>query len=360
MKRIFISDCEGPISKNDNAFEITSRSVPHGDRLFTAISRYDDILADVLERPNHKAGDTLRLVVPFLKAYGVTDRSMEKFSTSNLVLISNAKETLQRMLNITQPFIVSTSYEHYIRALCKATEFPFENTYCTRLSFDKYDVPTGEKTELKQIAHEIAQMETSDIPLNAKSINDLSPSDQKTVQRLDEIFREKIPKMTSGRIYLDIHPVGGSEKADAINDIVERLGANLADIIYVGDSITDEEAFKLVRKNGGLTLSFNGNRYAIENAEAAILSESSLTTAIVADIFIRFGKQEALLLMENWNREGLEKSSVAQTLLHRLFELYPHSLPKVKIITGENMETLAKESSEFRQEVRGETIGRLG
>lgn len=95
MKKVFISDCEGPISKNDNAFEITSTFVPNGDRLFTVISRYDDVLAYVVKRPHYKAGDTLKLVLPFLKAYGVTDRKIREFSAKNLLLIQNAKENLR-------------------------------------------------------------------------------------------------------------------------------------------------------------------------------------------------------------------------------------------------------------------------
>ena len=83
-------------------------------------------------------------------------------------------------------------------------------------------------------------------------------------------------------------------------------------------------------------------------------------TTIIADVFCRFGKQATMSLAEHWSREALEKSSVSPLLLHHLFELYPKDLPKVKIITGENMETLARESSEFRKKVRGEAIGRLG
>jgi energy-converting hydrogenase A subunit R len=79
MKKVFISDCEGPISKNDNAFELTAHYVPNGERLFTVISRYDDVLAEVVKKPGYKAGDTLKLILPFLKAYGVTDRKMQKF-----------------------------------------------------------------------------------------------------------------------------------------------------------------------------------------------------------------------------------------------------------------------------------------
>ena len=48
--RIFISDCEGPISKNDNAFELAAHFVPKGDRFFELVSKYDDILADALAK----------------------------------------------------------------------------------------------------------------------------------------------------------------------------------------------------------------------------------------------------------------------------------------------------------------------
>jgi len=65
-------------------------------------------------------------------------------------------------------------------------------------------------------------------------------------------------------------------------------------------------------------------------------------------------------MLENWSRETLHKSAVSQPVLDKLFALYPAALPKVQIVTAENMETLAKESSEFRKKVRGESIGRLG
>jgi energy-converting hydrogenase A subunit R len=129
----------------------------------------------------------------------------------------------------------------------------------------------------------------------------------------------------------------------------------------VGDSITDVKAFQLVKKNGGLTVSFNGNNYAVRNAEIAVLSDNSIVTAIIADIFCRQGKQAALNLVENWNLPYLESSGVVSlSLLDHLFTLYPETLPKVQIVTAENMELLAKESSEFRKRVRGEAIGRLG
>lgn len=360
MKRVFISDCEGPISRNDNAFELTAHFVPNGDRLFTVITRYDDVLADILKRPNYKAGDTLKLILPFLKAYDVTDDKMRKFSAENLVLIASIRDTLKHVRKVAHAYIVSTSYEHYIKALCHVLDFPYENTYCTRLSLDKYHITNEEKETLQETAKEISQMPIIEIPFKAKALSDFPEKDQKIIQRLDEIFWKEIVCTDCGRIFSEVNPVGGSEKANAVEDIARKTGVALVDSMYVGDSITDVEAFQVVKENGGLTVSFNGNQYAIKNAEIAVLSENSMVTSVIADVFCRFGKQQALNLAENWSRNVLMKSSVNQSLLDSLFRLYPDKLPKVKIITTQNMENLAKESTEFRKKVRGEAIGRLG
>jgi energy-converting hydrogenase A subunit R len=360
VKRVFISDCEGPISKNDNAFEITAHFVPNGDKLFTLISRYDDVLADVLKKPMYNAGDTLKLILPFLKAYDVTDEKIQEFSAQNIILIANSKATLQYIRGIADSFIVSTSYEHYIRELCKAVGFPFENTYCTRLSIDSFLLTEQEKTNLEETAKEIAQMPLVNIPSGAKSVEDFSSRDQEILKRLDEIFWNEIAGTNCGKILSEVKTVGGKQKAEAIKAATERVRAPLEAAMYVGDSITDVEAFQLVRDNGGLTVSFNGNHYAVENAEIAVLSENSIVTAIIADLFCNYGKQETLQVLENWNRETLQRSAVNQLLLDKLFMLYPSALPKVQIVTAENMETLTMESSEFRKKVRGEAVGRLG
>ena len=360
MKGAFISDCEGPISKNDNAYEVSAHFVPNGCRLYPIISRYDDVLSDVLKRSGYKAGYTLKLILPFLIAYSVKDRKIHEFSVKNLVLVPNIKDTLQHVRSIASVFIVSTSYKHYINALCQALDFPFENTYCTRVSIDKYHITEQEKNRLKELAKEIAKMALIQIPPNAESISDFSKGDQNSIRRLDEIFWKELAGMKSGRVYSEVSPMGAGEKAEAVQDIVRKLGVRFSNVMYVGDSITDEEAFNLVRENDGLTISFNGNRYAVRSAEIAVLSENSIPTAIIADVFCRFGKQQAIRMAENWNAEALKKSHVNPSLLERFFRLYPSKSSKVRIVTDESIETLAEESSEFRRKVRGEAVGRLG
>ena len=361
MNRVFISDCEGPISKNDNAYEITASFVPNGDKLFTLISKYDDVLADSLKKPGYSAGSTLKLILPFLKAYDVTDRQMEDFSAQNLILIANSKDTMQHVRSVARAFIVSTSYEHYIRALCKALDFPYENTYCTKLSLDKYVVTEKEKTRLKKLVEEIVRMPMITMPPKAKTAEDFSATDQETIGRLDTIFWNEMASMNIGRVFSEVTTVGGRQKAAAIEDAVAKLHVSLEDLMYVGDSITDVEAFQLVRQNGGLTVSFNGNSYAVKNAKIAVLSANSIVTAVIADVFCRQGKQAVLNLVENWELHSLEHGGVVSlALLDHLFTLYPQALPKVQIVTAENMEPLTEESGEFRKRVRGEAIGKLG
>ena len=360
VKKIFVSDCEGPISKNDNAFEIVTRFVPNGDKLFTLISKYDDVLVDVVKKEDYSAGGTLKLILPFLKAYNVSDNQLYEFSRQNLLFIAGTKDTLCHIMHLTDAFIVSTSYEHYIKALCEVTAFPFENAYCTKLKLDKYTITLQESEKLKELAQEIASMPMLSIPFDAKTISDFSVIDQATIKRLDKIFWTEIADMSCGKIFFEVVTVGGEQKAEAIRAIMAKLHISAEDIMYIGDSITDVEAFQLIRQSCGLTVSFNGNSYAVKNAEIAVLSANSIITAIIADVFCNHGKDAVIQLVKNWNRRFLKRSIVNPFLLGQLFRLYPKELPKVQIPAASNMEIIVKESSEFRKKVRGQAIGRLG
>ncbi|MDR0318678.1 MAG: HAD hydrolase family protein [Nitrososphaerota archaeon] len=359
MRGVFVSDCEGPISKNDNAYEIAANFIPNGDKIFCNISKYDDVLADVFNKPGYTVGSTLRLILPFLKAYGVTDRQLDDFSEDNIMLIAGTQKTFKHIRSTAECYSVSTSYEHYIKALCKAVDFPYKNTYCTKVSLDKVIIPSQEKDILRERAQEISQMPLITIPANAKSLVDFSSKDQGLIERLYEIFWEEIPQMPVSNFFRDIVTIGGEQKAKSIYDVVEHLKAPFKDVMYVGDSITDAEALRLVKEKEGLAVSFNGNEYAVKNADVAIVSENNFVTAVIADIFYRFGRKETLKIVETWDQNTLENAAVDVALLKQVFESSKNS-PKVQIVTRENINSIVTESSEFRKKVRGVAIGRLG
>ncbi len=359
MLRLFITDCEGPISKNDNAFELACHYIPDGDFFFTLISKYDDVLADIVKRPGYKAGDTLKLILPFLKAYGATDEGMREYSSRSILLVPGAVETLKYVNEIMPSFIVSTSYEPYISALCEVVGFPKENVYCTKVNIDRYKLEEDEAERLRELRDEIVRMPMIEVPKGARTLDELPSESRRTVERLDEIFWDEISNMEIGVILKEVNPVGGSEKAKAVKEITEKLDVKLSDVMYVGDSITDVSPFQLVRENGGLTVSFNGNEYAIREAEIAVLSSHTVVISILADVFNRFGKGEVLKLAEGWS-PSLLAELCNPTLLRVVSSLKLEVEPRVERITGRNRERLMRESSAFRKTVRGEAIGRLG
>ena len=340
MGRQFNTDCEGPISKNDNALELSEFYIPGGRDFFSLVSKYDDYLADVEKKPGYKAGDTLKLILPFLKAFGATDEGMRQFSREHVLLVPGAGEALMNICAMMESFIISTSYEPYIDALCEVIGFPKDRAYSTRLSLDRYPLNEKERERLINLAQEIQKMGMIGWPEGAKGLGDLSPGDRDTIQTLNQIFWKEIPEMTLGKILSEVNPVGGKEKAHAVRLSLERTGNRLDEVFYVGDSITDVEAFEFVRGGGGVTLSFNGNRYALRSAESACLSQDASILAVLADVFRKEG------------REGL-------------FERVDRGrgnpqFPKVCRITEENRVILTQESEAFRKKVRGVTIGSLG
>ncbi len=352
------TDCEGPISLNDNALELTCHFIPQGMKFFSQVSGYDDYLADIVKRPGYKAGDTLRLILPFLKAYGATNLKIERYSEANLSVVPGAKEILRFIGERMPIFIVSTSYEPYIRALCRLLDFPIEYVYCTKLNIDGCEIEEWEIKRLKELAEEILRM----LPLklsDVRSLQDLPLKTQKIIARLDDIFWREITSMKCGRLLKETNPIGGWEKAQAILDSLAKTGNSLSEVIYVGDGITDVEALDLVRRNGGLAISFNGNRYSLKAAEIACISGHVIVVAILTDAFSKRGKGGTLWLARNWSHSAIRQSGIDDLLMDALISLYPSTLPRVETITDSNRNELIKESETFRERLRGEA-GRLG
>jgi len=347
MRRLFATDCEGPISKNDNAFEITKEFIPNGDKFFAKVSRYDDLLADIDKKNGYKAGDTLKLILPFLKAYGITDRMIREYSENNILIVPSADYTLRQISSKMPTFIISTSYRPYIDSLCKIIGFPVENTFCTELLLDDYDIPKSEIEYIKVLYNEILNLPTIEIPLSAKTRTDLDKDTIITVERLDEIFWDEFPKMFAGKLIKDVNPIGGFEKANAVKKICKKTEIPLSEVMYVGDSITDASAMELVSESGGIAVSFNGNRYAIKSADIACISPNALILMELALIFNDAGKQAVKDVAIEWNEDPDNRSISDQEIT-------------LDVIDNTNMQSLITKSESFRKTIRGESIGRLG
>ncbi|MGA1845002.1 MAG: hypothetical protein ACMUIS_10620 [bacterium] len=355
-------DCEGPLTKNDNALELATHFIPRGDRLFTQLSRYDDILASMVKRPGYRAGNTLKLICPFLRAFGVGNRAVIDFSAHHILIMPGADMLLQWITRHGDGFIISTSYRPYISALCDAVGFPIRNTYCTDLDLEMVTPSEGECREVRAMAEGIIALPSLDWEPDVTAIEGLSTEVQDAYTAIDRMIMSALPQTTLGCLLERVEPVGGEEKAKAVSDSCRRTGRDIAQVIYIGDSITDVEAFRLVRQGGGMTVAFNGNRYALENAEVACLAHHADILAIICQAFWERGRPGVDELIAEWNSGSFSMDRVASDdTLGDAFATREHHQPSsMTFITDKNRPSLIRESETFRRQVRGEEIGRLG
>jgi energy-converting hydrogenase A subunit R len=362
--RKYVTDGEGPVTKNDNAYELSKHYVKgkgvDGGEFFTVISSYDDVLAYIVKRENYKAGDTLRLILPFLKAYGASNQGIIEYSKANILLMPKVEETLLYIhgeLNMPT-YMISTSYEPYVKAVRSILRIPFREVYCTKLDIDRYKLPKDERRRLMKLSEEICSMKPIKIPLGAQSLQELSEEDWETFRRLDEIFWKIMPEMEAYKMVQDVNPIGGPEKVNALRNICESTETPISELMYVGDSITDVEALRTVKEAGGLSVSFNGNNYAVFEAEVAVLSPEATPLAILAEVFKKHGLQAALRIAEDWGEKTLRSQGVNRKLVEKVFTT---TIPvKVYRLRSDIRDQVSAESSVYRKTVRGEKVGALG
>lgn len=345
-EKYYITDCEGPLTLNDNAFELAKYYINDGDKLFKILSSYDDYLVDVVKKANYKAGSTLKLIIPFFLSEGITNQDFIDFSRKNIFLVEGSKTLLDYVKNTMNTYIVSTSYGQYIEALSNYIDFPFENTFYTKVDIDSINITSKEILKIKEFKKDILK----------------NPNDYDI---LNNVFFNEFPKMSFFDSINNINVIGGKGKQIAIEEIISK-NSNDKEIFYIGDSITDVEPLKLVRKSNGISISFNGNIYSLNVAEIAIVSPNAITTAIIANIFLENNKKEVLNFIKEYNdSDNLEKLfnkfNIKLDLKEEFFNIFNNKdYPLIQIITDDNKDKILEKSSKMRNLIRGRDIGGLG
>lgn len=337
-RRLFATDLEGPVTKNDNALELAEAVIPRGGQLFRRVSLYDDYLAEVVRRDGYHAGDTLRLMLPFLLAHGLTMERMRELSATNVLVVPGAEEVLRAMACLAPSYIVSTSYCPYVEAVCNAVGFPSDHAFCTQVDLTDRCMPSDEAEQVRAMAETILRRPPIDIPVGAKGPEDLSEADRATVRELDYIFWDRVPSLRSCGLVENVRCVGGPEKAHSLRQACDREGTTMRDLMYVGDSITDVDAFRLVHREGGLAVSFNGNGWAVREADLAVVADRADPILTIARDFIANGPDEVArrewpISGDGWSAHWVSRSDVNE---------------------------LVTRSEQRRKQVRGEVIGQLG
>ncbi len=347
FEKSFITDCEGPLTLNDNAFELCAHFIDNGDELFKILSLYDDYLADVVKKENYKSGNTLKLILPFFVLENLKNEDLINFSQEHIYVVNDSKFLLKYLKNAMNTYIVSTSYGQYIEAVSNFMEFPFKNTYFTNVDMDELNLNDEEIIKITNFKKQILK----------------NPKDY---ELFDNIFFNEIPKMSIYENIKNIDVVGGEGKKLAIDDIIASDNININEILYIGDSITDVEPLKFARENNGVSISFNGNEYPLKQAQIAIVSPSAITTAIIANIYVNNDKNTVLKFINDYNdsndiKKLFEDYKIDSQINKEFFRIFKNiKYPLIKIINQENFDDILEKSIEMRNTIRGQDIGGLG
>ena len=261
MANFICFDLEGPLSPQDNAYELM-KLFPNGDKIFEVISRYDDLLA--LEgREGYEPGDTLALIVPFLVLHDISENDIAALATK-ASLTDGATELISWLQSRSwKVFCISTSYEQYAIHVTHKLGIYAHNVACTPFPLDRFHATlhNEDSSLLQQVEQDILTMSPVD-------------DDDRIKQRLDYFFWEKLPATDLGTAIKAVKPVGGRRKVAALNKFADTYDQPLSKWVVVGDSITDFKMLQAVEEAGGLAIAFNASEYALPCATMSLASTS--------------------------------------------------------------------------------------
>jgi len=282
MANFICFDLEGPLSPQDNAYELM-KLFPNGDRIFEVISRYDDLLT-LEEREDYEPGDTLALIVPFLVLHNVSEQDITDLATKASLTGGADKLIFWLQSGGWKVFCISTSYEQYAVHITQKLGIYAHNVTCTPFPLNNF------RQTLCQEDSELLRQAEEDI-LTMHPVAD----DDRIKQSLDQFFWHKLPATNLGMAIKQVKPVGGQRKVAALNKFADKYDQPLSKWVVVGDSITDFRMLQAVEKEGGLAIAFNANEYALP------YSTMSLASTSLSDL------KEVLEFWQGSQRQGVER-----------------------------------------------------
>lgn len=331
-------DLEGPLSPQDNAYEVM-KLVENGDKIFEIISKYDDILT-IEGRKNYEPGDTLKLIVPFLLYHGITEEDIKKVS-ERASIVKGARETVSYLKKKCDVYIISTSYEQHALNIAKKLGIEKENVACTKLRLNYY----------RDIYTKLDFIEEAE-----RKILDMYP--KVDVKYLDKFFFEDVKNRLKS-IFEEVVVVGGARKVNAMRNFAKRKGAKISDIVAVGDSITDYKMLREV-KDKGLAIAFNANEYALPHATVGLASVDLRYITPLIDSFEK-GRSFSIETAEYLENAEIDEiiSRVPKELINGIDLEHKPYYSVILNKDDEKLKDILKIHKKYRMIVRGEA-GKLG
>jgi len=336
---LFFTDWEGPWVTNDFAYDIAIEFLG-SNKFFERLSQYDDYLSYINKKEGYEAGDTLKLLSPFILASEISTNKLKEFSLKKVKFVPDAKRAISSIKH--KPVVISTAYTQFLEISTGLLGIT-EDFHGTEFDIGKFQIDDEDKNMVLQAIEEIATLpEISAKP--GMTEDELDDNSIKSIEWLNEFFWKTLTKTSFKKVIEDVKAVGGERKKKIVQKYMKLHG--LDSTIAIGDSISDHAMLKLVKKDG-LAVSFNGNEYAIENSNLAVISDTAYSEILVADLYLNEGF------------EGVAK--LLQGIIHKIKPEIRERLKNSKfyLIENHDFDFISRESKEMRKKIRG-MAGKLG
>ena len=348
-KQPFFTDWEGPWITTDFAYEI-SKIFLENPAFFERLSQYDDYLYFVEKKRGYNAGDTLRLLAPFVAVFQITSKQLRELAAEIASFVPDAKEAMEVLQERFEPVVISTSYVQYLEAT--AEKIGVEGKlHGTRFEIEKFSSIFDEKDrkEAERLIQEISTLPEIRVDVERREL--ISGFD--TVTFLNNLFWNGKPSSFVKKIREvseEIRVVGGKRKLDVVKKYkVDRF-------LAIGDSISDFEMLGWV-KDRGLAVSFNGNEYSLMRSNLAIVSNSAFSEAAVVEAYFTQGMVGVRDLVKAVNSR--EWSKAGKITDKRIVEGLKNSKTEFYLIEDSKINEILSRSIEMRKALRGDA-GKLG
>jgi predicted HAD superfamily phosphohydrolase len=267
---------DGLLSPQDSACTLM-KLFPGGQKVFDAISRYDNLLT-LEKRDNHEPGDMLSFIVPFLVFHGVKEYDISKLAM-RATLTNGAAELITKLQNKDwKVFCITASYRHYALHITQRLDIFSQNIACTLLPLDSYYQLLNESDfrSIKQLENEITTASQID--------------DEWIKRRLDNLFLNELPHTHFKSVLEGLKSVGGQRQIEALNKFNEKQKISLSDWIVVGNSYIDSKMLQEVNHNGGIAIACNADEHALSHSTFSLASTNLIDLLPVFDLYDRDDK----------------------------------------------------------------------
>jgi energy-converting hydrogenase A subunit R len=358
--KVCVWDLEGPISHVDFAAEIfkmleTRINRSDLDNFFHMISNYDDYLIEnpsiisELDVDSYEPGDTLRLLAPFY-IYYFSNEELKTISKNNPGLVPGSKDIMNKLKKEWDIYIISTSYTQHAYNIASLVGIPNRHVFCTEFPI------TSLKEDIQNIDYAIENLiDTIFIKYKKSNL-------ESVIDDLNNFFFKK--KSSYRKVMMEIKVRGGRRKESAMVEIANNLNIPISEIIAIGDSITDMNMLKRVRKEGGIAISFNGNQYSIPHANIAVTSPNQMGSLPIFRNDSRIWD-----FLDDWNNSyntfldnplNIPSKLISKDIKQYFIEKnFVPRLDNLRNATNEKKTVILELQKEMRKKVRG-WVGDLG